>query len=63
MVPAKGIHEGKVGGVGSSEGEVGGAGSSECEVGGAGSRRGRGHDVTVMIEGRMDSQGEEFESK
>ena len=52
-VLAKGIHEG----------EVGGAGSSEGEVGGAGSRRGRGRDVTVIIEGGMDSQGEEFGSK
>ena len=38
-------------------------GIHEDEVGGAGSRRGRGRDVTVIIEWGMDSQGEEFGSK
>ena len=52
-VQAKGIHEGEVGGVGPSKGGVNGAGS----------RLGQGRDVTVIIEGGMDSQGEEFESK
>ena len=38
-------------------------GIHEGKVGGAGLRRGQGRDVTVIIEGEMDSQGEEFESK
>ena len=44
-------------------GTVPAKGIHEGEVGGAGLRRGRVRNVTVIIDGGMDSQGEEFESK